>query len=71
MELANREISPVHMKVSCYYQPCIKGRQCFIIVQFLDIQLEDNTTAGSWLILKGNRLMREDNFLLHYKYSNY
>lgn len=53
MELANTEISVVHMKVSCYKSATqARGEiASTTIVPSLDIQLEENTTADSWLIL--------------------
>jgi hypothetical protein len=64
MKMANTEISPVHTKVSCYKSAMqARGEIASITtVQSLNIQLEENTTAGSWLILMGNRLMRGGHF---------
>lgn len=53
MELENTEISTVRMKVSCY-KSAMQARgeiASTAIVQSLDIQLEENTTAGFWLIM--------------------
>lgn len=53
MELGNTEISTVQIKVNCY-KSAMQARgeiASTTIVQSLDIQLEENTTVGSRLIL--------------------